>query len=71
MMKKLTAYEVLWVHDEPIYIEHKTKGSWWDHAEYVHAFMDMNDLYLKETDTWLDCNEYGETWVAYRKGAES
>lgn len=69
-MIQLTKYEVLRVHDEPIYIEHKTRGSWWDVADGVYSVMDCNDLYLSESDTWLDCNEYGKTWTAYRKGAE-
>jgi|GEM_PF-4068646 len=69
-MIRITEYEILRIHDEPVFIEHKSKGSWWDHADGVHSFMDMNDLYLSKIDTWLDCNEYGDTWIAYRKGKE-
>lgn len=68
---KLNLQEVLWIREDvEIYIEHQTKGSWWDVSDGVYSFMDLNDLHLKKTDTWLDCNEYGNTWTAYRKGAE-
>lgn len=32
MMDKLSELEVFCLDDEPIFIEHKTKGSWLDHS---------------------------------------
>lgn len=61
----LSEYEILRVSDEPIFISHKTKGMWWDMADGVYSVLDMNELYLSGSDTWLDCNKYKEQWIAY------
>ena len=69
MQKKcLSLQQVLRLNDKPVYIEHKELGCWSDHADGVYTLHDMSYLYLERTDTWLDCNGYGNEWLAYTIG---
>lgn len=63
----LSKEEILRIDNQSIFIMHRKKGMWWDIADGVSTMLDIDDLYLSGSDTWLDCNEYGYEWVAYRK----
>ena len=66
--QKLSLQQVLHLNDEPVHIEHCKLGCWSDHADGVYTLYDMSYLYLTKTDIWLDCDYYGEKWLAYRIG---
>lgn len=65
-MKKLNLQQVLCLNDEKIFIQHKELGNWTDHADGVYTLFDMNCLYLENSDVWLDCDRYGQDWIAFK-----
>lgn len=64
----LSRYKMLRVFDEELFICHKSKGMWWDRTSGVFSMPDINELYLSESDIFLDCNEYEDQWLVYRRG---
>lgn len=63
----LTKKEVLYLYDEPILIQHATKGLFVSHADAVYTLGPADELHLSDSDMWLDCSEYGHVWTAYRQ----